>query len=58
MADEALAQQQHEPRQIIERMSDAVHEFVGNAEQSDDLTMMAIQYIKTQSKEIKKLNNA
>ncbi len=58
VADEALAQQQHEPRQIIERMSDAVHEFVGDAEQSDDLTMMAIQYIKTQSKEIKKLNNA
>jgi len=50
VADEALAQQQHEPRQIIERMSDAVHEFVGDAEQSDDLTMMAIQYIKTQSK--------
>ena len=58
VADEALAQQQHEPRQIIERMSDAVHEFVGDAEQSDDLTMMAIQYIKTQSKEIKKPNNA
>ena len=58
VADEALAQQQHEPRQIIERMSDAVHEFVGDAEQSDDLTMMAIQYINKQSKEIKKLNNA
>ena len=25
-------------------MTDAVHEFVGNAEQSDDLTMLAVQY--------------
>jgi hypothetical protein len=25
-------------------MTNAVHEFVGDAEQSDDLTMMAIQY--------------
>ena len=30
-------------------MTDAVHQFVGDAEQSDDLTMMAIQYIKQQS---------
>ena len=30
-------------------MSDAVHQFVGDAEQSDDLTMMAIQYIRQQS---------
>ncbi len=30
-------------------MTDAVHEFVGDAEQSDDLTMMAIQYIKQQT---------
>ena len=29
-------------------MTEAVHEFVGDAEQSDDLTMMAIQYIKQQ----------
>jgi sigma-B regulation protein RsbU (phosphoserine phosphatase) len=30
-------------------MEDAVHQFVGEAEQSDDLTMMAIQYIKKKS---------
>ena len=48
-AFQALACQQHEPRQIIERMTDAVHAFVGDAEQSDDLTMMGIQYIRQQS---------
>ena len=46
VAVRALSQQQHEPRQLIARMTDAVHQFVGDAEQSDDLTMMAIQYIK------------
>ena len=46
VATEALAQQQQEPRELIARMTDAVHQFVGDAEQSDDLTMMAIQYIK------------
>ena len=49
VAFQALSQQQHEPRQLIARMTEAVHEFVGDAEQSDDLTMMAIQYIKQQS---------
>ena len=29
---------------LVEQMVDAVHDFVGEAEQSDDLTMMAIQY--------------
>ena len=32
-----------EPTQIIRHMTDAVHTFVGIAEQSDDLTMLAIQ---------------
>ena len=49
VAFKALSQQQQEPQQLIELMSDAVHQFVGDAEQSDDLTMMAIQYIKKQS---------
>ena len=49
VAAKALAQQQHEPRQLIEKMTEAVHQFVGDAEQSDDLTMMAIQYIKENS---------
>ena len=48
-ATQALANQQQEPHQLIERMTHAVHQFVGDAEQSDDLTMMAIQYIKKQS---------
>ena len=48
VAFQALSQQQQEPRQIITRMTEAVHQFVGEAEQSDDLTMMAIQYIKQQ----------
>jgi sigma-B regulation protein RsbU (phosphoserine phosphatase) len=45
----ALANQQQEPRQLIEQMIEAVHQFVGDAEQSDDLTMMGIQYIMQQS---------
>ena len=45
----ALSHGQQEPRQLIAQMTEAVHEFVGDAEQSDDLTMMAIQYIKQQS---------
>ena len=32
------------PTVIINSMTDAVHLFVGNADQSDDLTMLAIQY--------------
>lgn len=32
------------PVTIIEQMTEAVHKFVGEAEQSDDLTMMAVQY--------------
>ena len=34
------------PTLIIDRMTDAVHTFVGEADQSDDLTMLAIQYTK------------
>ena len=45
----ALSHQQHEPRQLIAQMTEAVHQFVGDAEQSDDLTMMAIQYIRQES---------
>ena len=32
------------PQQLIETMTDAVHEFVGDTEQSDDLTMLAFRY--------------
>ena len=49
VAFKALSEGNQEPQQLIEQMTDAVHQFVGNAEQSDDLTMMAIQYIRQQS---------
>ena len=49
VAVRVLSQQQHEPQQLISQMTDAVHAFVADAEQSDDLTMMAIQYIRQQS---------
>jgi sigma-B regulation protein RsbU (phosphoserine phosphatase) len=48
VAEQVLAEQHHEPSQLVNRMTDAIHQFVGDAEQSDDLTMMAIQYIKQQ----------
>ena len=48
-ANHILGQGHQEPQQIIDQMTDAVHQFVGDAEQSDDLTMMAIQYIRKQS---------
>jgi len=32
------------PREILETVSDEVHKFVGDAEQSDDLTLFAIRY--------------
>ena len=49
VAAQALEQRSYEPRQLIAQMTQAVHQFVGDAEQSDDLTMMAIQYIKKQN---------
>ncbi len=36
------------PHAIIGQMKQAVHAFVGEAEQSDDLTMLAVQYTKKQ----------
>ena len=46
VASQALEAHKIEPKQLIARMNEAVGEFVGDAEQSDDLTMMAIQFIK------------
>ena len=43
----------HQPQPMIEQMFKAVQQFVGNAEQSDDLTMLAIQYTKPQEKDVK-----
>ena len=33
------------PKALIERMTAAVQAFVGDTEQSDDLTMLAINYL-------------
>lgn len=38
------AQQQLMPQQILKAVSEEVNRFVGDAEQSDDLTMLAIRY--------------
>ena len=51
-AEEALAMNEHEPRMFIDRMTDAVHRFVGEASQSDDLTMMAIQFMKNKDDQV------
>ena len=59
------------PRQILEKVSEEVRRYVGDAEQSDDLTMLALRYtpkqcesklketllIKNDIKEVTKLNN-
>ena len=39
------------PEQLIKQMVKAVHDFVGEAEQSDDLTMMTIQYNPKEGKQ-------
>ena len=39
---------ERKPDKFIEHMTKVVHDFVGNAEQSDDQTMLAIQYSKEQ----------
>ena len=41
---EVINKTRNEPNMLIEAMTDAVHDFVGDAEQSDDLTMLALQY--------------
>jgi sigma-B regulation protein RsbU (phosphoserine phosphatase) len=43
VADQLLEEKEVTPELLIERMSDAVRHFVGDAEQSDDLTMLAIK---------------
>ena len=43
-AAQALACHSQAPRPLISIMTQAVHQFVGEAEQSDDLTMMGIQF--------------
>ena len=45
---EVARQSQLQPKTLINEMTMEVHKFVDNAEQSDDLTMMAILYCKEQ----------
>ena len=42
----AIADGQLAPKVLIERMTEAVHDYVGDTEQSDDLTMLCINYHK------------
>ena len=46
VAKKLLAEGNDQPQTIIEQMAEAVHSFVSEAEQSDDLTMLAIKYKK------------
>ena len=43
---EFLSSASSQPHQLIDAVSDAVHAFVDGAEQSDDLTMLAIEFSK------------
>ena len=40
----AIQSGQLSPKALIDQLTDAVHQFVGNTEQSDDLTLLAISY--------------
>ena len=51
MAEKLLAEGNNQPETVIREMVEAVHSFVGKAEQSDDLTMLAIQYKSSQTDE-------
>ena len=48
VANRLLAKREHQPINITYEMFQAVHNFVNGAEQSDDLTMLAIQYTRKQ----------
>ena len=46
MAHKLQQEQLFAPNIIIDKMTESVHAFVGEADQSDDLTMLAIRYTK------------
>jgi sigma-B regulation protein RsbU (phosphoserine phosphatase) len=48
LAEELLSTGKNQPSTIVKKMAEAVHNFVSEAEQSDDLTMLAVQYTKKQ----------
>ena len=45
VAESQVAKGMNEPAVVVSEMAQAVHHFVNGAEQSDDLTMLAIKYI-------------
>ena len=51
VAASLTANEMGKPSTIVDKMAEAVHRFVGYAEQSDDLTMLAIQYNSSQTDE-------
>ena len=44
VVEKLLASQNIQPTDIVNHMAEAVHNFIDGAEQSDDLTMLAIKY--------------
>jgi len=50
---ETAQQSSRNPKEFIQKMTEAVHHFVGDADQSDDLTMLAIQYTRQQNQKIR-----
>ena len=49
--EKLLKEDKNEPEMIVTQMCDAVHSYVNGAEQSDDLTMLAIKYKGGERKE-------
>ena len=47
MMEEINKDLRNNPRELIDHMTTAVHTFVNGAEQSDDLTLLAVQLTKT-----------
>ncbi len=53
MAETLLKEDRNQPQIIVDSMAQAVRAFVGEAEQSDDLTMLAIKYTNTHGRQEK-----
>ena len=51
VANSFTGEEAGQPATLVEKMAEAVSNFVGEAEQSDDLTMLAIKYANTNGKE-------
>ena len=52
LAEQLLLEHRNHPDILISETEKAVHQFVGEAEKSDDLTMLAIQYEKDSNEEL------